>query len=293
MTNPDSIDDPQDVLHSPGAAFQNPFEGGAQVIQRPRELDLGAGALGGANILIPPATVPQDHESYPQDAEVFSDAKEAAVVACGQVAECYIEEKDASHIQFPRCSDLAAISEVLKEIMNTPLGLGYGPLPDGIQQALRRFSNEVAAAYREDRKLGAATLIPLDIELPPWLESNPNFDILADIKLADVTVHGRVQSVIAARAQHCKITFADEVSQSANVGYQAQHCTVIFDEVMSSDRSFRDAKNCTVRFNKGHTSGFIGPMTTSRVECSGRWGGIFYHTGSSIWTTGVEARVAT
>lgn len=288
MTNPGTTG-PQDAPLGPQEpTFLNPFEGSAQVNQRPRELDLGAGALGGVELLIPPH-IPQNTETYPQDAEVLSDASIAAKKVCGKLAEAYVQETDPSKLVFPKCSDLTVINEVLKEIVNTPLGLGYGNFPANIMVTLNRFVQEVAAAYREDRKLGPADLVPLDIELPEWLESNPLFDTLAGVTLADITVRGEVKSVLATNAKHCRIRFTDEVRDPAKVGAGARRCTFIFDRAVTSERSFNTAQNCTVQFNGGHPRGIIGTMTDSRVECTGVWDGLFLHNGTSTHSRQVMA----
>ncbi|PID30552.1 hypothetical protein CSA80_01210 [Candidatus Saccharibacteria bacterium] len=272
------------------SSFENPFRDSPPAIQKPHQLDLGGGALGGAGVLIPPSQSPENPEEYPQDAETLPTSA-TAIEVCNQIAEAYITGTSAKDLIFPKCSDPAIMNVILREAANTPLALGYGKLPDSVIGAFGRYAREVAEEYRKDRRLGSTALVPFTITPPSWLETRPNFDILQGITLADITVHGEVQSQLASSANHCRITFTGPILPAANIGDHAKRCTVIFENKVTATQSFRNASECTLSFKAGYSGREIGPVADSFVRCDGEWDGILFANSNSSYSPNIKWRL--
>src|SRR5215469_16740786 len=123
---PDSNPELPDL--NPGDVDINPFAGGQALDHRPTELNLGGNALNQAGILIPGEG---EDDAIPGSApETISNAEQAAKKACGLIAEMYIKAGSPEAIVFPMCDDISVVSHALRQLGNTPLGLGYGAFPE-------------------------------------------------------------------------------------------------------------------------------------------------------------------
>lgn len=278
MTNPDGF--PTDPAEQPPVAAAaglgpslNPFAGNQPVEQLPSRLGLGGNILSQAGVLIPPATV-----EARQTGEVMSDVQDAAKKTCGLIADMFIEEGDPDSISFPVCSDMRVIEESLKQLTNTPLGLGFGPFPETVPRAWSRFMRETTEHHRSENGLEVADLVPLKIEMPNWINENPTFDILVGCSLMDIEIVGKVNSAVAREAKNCRIRFKNDVQRDAVIGNKASRCTFIFEGNMYASESLSNAKNISVHIAGSH-SGNMGTMTTSKVTCDGQWGGYFFYKG--------------
>jgi hypothetical protein len=248
----------------------NPFADSPPVEQQPSRLDLGGGILGQMGVLIPEATAEKGPEG-----EVTRDAEAAAKKACGLIAEMYIEETDPNSIVFPQCSDMAVIDLALRQLGNTPLGLGYGAFPETVPKAWARFLTETTTNYRRDNNLETADLVPVHIrQLPEWLKQNPEFDILQGCELMDIVIESPVESVIASNVKHCRLHFKGRVLNDAEIGIRAERSTFIFDQHLHARRSFQHATNVSVEI-RGDQRGQLGPMQASTVSCAGAFSGSF------------------
>lgn len=260
----------------------NPFAGNQPIVQEPGRLGLGGNILSQAGVFIPSAkTEPR------KEGEAYNDAQEAAKKACGLIAGMFVTEGDPDSIVFPVCDNMDVINQSLKQLENTALGIGYGAFPATVLRAWTRFTDETTEHYRKSNNLELADLVPLKIEVPKWLEGNPDFDILPNCKLMDIEIDGDVNSVIAKGAQNCRITFNGVTYQKAQVCDRAKRCTVIFKSDVFAERSFQQAENMSVRI-LGKQAGTLGTMTASRVECNGTFSGWFNAKGASVAGQGVR-----
>lgn len=277
MTNPNALPAPELGQEPPAAGVDpslNPFAGNPPVEQQPSRLGLGANILSQAGVHIPaPAAEAR------QSSEVVSSVQKAAKKACGLIAEMFIKEGDPDSIVFPICNDMDVIGESLKQIANTPLGLGYGDFPSSVSTAWSRFMRETAEHYRSNNGLEVADLVPLTIEMPAWLRNNPTFDVLSGCTLMDIKVIGLVNSVVAHNANICRIRFTDAVDIGANIGADAKRSTFIFDSYMHATQSFKNASNISVSIERSH-SGQMGPVSRSKVTCEGEWQGTVIYKGN-------------
>lgn len=260
----------------------NPFAGNQPVEQQPSRLGLGGNILNQAGVLIPASAETRN------DGETYTDVQQAAKKTCGLIAEMFIKNGDPDSISFPVCSDMRVIEESLKQLTNTPLGLGFGPFPETVPRAWSRFMRETTEHHRSEYGLEVADLVPLKIEVPSWIKENPTFDILAGCSLMDIEIVGSVNSTVASEATNCRIRFTNDVQSEAVIGNKASRCTFIFDGNMYARESLSNAKNISVHISGSH-SGNMGTMTTSKVTCDGRWYGYFFYKGQGcIKGQGVE-----
>lgn len=251
----------------------NPFAGGQALEHRPTELNLGGNALNQAGILIPG----ESDATSGSAPETISNAEQAAKKACGLIAEMYIKQGNPESIIFPMCDDIGVVSHALRQLGNTPLGLGYGAFPDAIPKAWGRFLNETTANYRKRHGLEVTDLVPLKIDqLPDWLDQNPTFDILAGCELMDITIQGPVKSVIASDAKYCRFRFTEPIQPGGCVGEGAIRSTFIFDADYTGGQSFKGATNVSIEFKGIVSNGaVIGPVSASYMGCGGSFRGVF------------------
>lgn len=277
MSELDKDTAPQDEEQQPNSTsldpILNPFSGKHPTEQQPKKLGMnGSKILGGAGIKIP--TENDANKGYETSGSVSDVAKEV----CGLIAEMYVDDTDPKDLIFPKIADVSVINEALSELTNTPLGLGYGAFPKKVEQAWVNFIHQTMDEYRKIHQLNSTTLVPLEIDLPEWLEGNPNFDILPDLKLVDIVINGNIQSTIATGAKNSRVTFKDTVTSSAHIGIKADRSSFIFEKDMDSSSSFRNAKNVLIDIKGNHaTSGSIGPIERSKIICRGSWRGDYLH----------------
>ena len=242
----------------------NPFAGNQSVEQQPSRLNFGGNVLSTFGSI----------EGFKADTKETKGLEDVARAACGIIANMYVTDGDPDTLTFPRCDDTSVISESLHRFEATALGLGYGTFPNKVFQAWTRFTAETLDNYRSSHNLEPAELVPLRIDVPAWLEGNPDFDILPNCRLVDIEINGAVSSTIATGAQFCRISFNDSVTEKARVGTNARRCTFLFKSNMYADRSFESAQNMLIRI-QGNQHGNLGAMSYSRVECQGTFSGSF------------------
>ncbi|HSX32784.1 MAG TPA: hypothetical protein VLF91_00385 [Candidatus Saccharimonadales bacterium] len=255
----------------------NPFAGGTPIDVEPTLLDLGGGVLHSAGVL--PPIIFAGGEGLPARPETGADIAYAAKQACNAIAEMFVSNGDPQAVTFPKCDNMAVISESLQLLTDTPLGLGYGPFPENVHKVWTRFMHETTDHYRAKSGLSVAELVPVRIKLPEWLKDNSAFDILQGCKLMDIEIEGPVTSVMARDVVSCRIRFKSDVGEKAEIGARAKRSSFIFEGGMQSRASFKDAANVSVHIH-GAQSGIIGPMAVSEVICDGTWGGRFYYKGN-------------
>ncbi len=265
------------VLHSTGLdPTLNPFSEAPPIVERPTKTPtLGGNSILGSGLEAPVA----DAYDTKTNLELSAVAKEA----CGQIAKMYIEGTEPEEIVFPKVADTNVINMALQEIANTPLGLGYGAFPTKVATAWANFIHQTMSEHRAAYQLESTSLAKLEIEIPDWLEGNPSFDILPDLRLMDIVIKGEADSVIASGARNCRITFKDKVNRNASIGDDAERCTFLFESDMNSMQSFSSAKNLSIEIQGDHrNNGTIGPIAFSKIKCHGQWSGFYKHRGPLI-----------
>lgn len=269
---------------TPESLGYNPFNNETSIAEAVRHrIDLGGSALSQAGVLTQP-------EQGSAGVEVAT--RQAAKIARAEIARVLIEEStNPDALQFPKCHDMDVLGEVLKQLGDTPVGIGYGPISGNVMRAWTRFMRETASNYREHHGLDKSELVPVRIELPEWLRDNPVYDILSGCSLMDIEIVGAVNSAIAANATHCRIRFKDDVGNDAVIGTGAKRCTFIFEGNMRATNSFNEAANTYVHIAGAHY-GNVGPMSVSRLVCEGAWeAGTFTYKGSACsWSSNVKTR---
>lgn len=267
----------------------NPFAGDQTLPVSSEGLDLSGRGILGSNVGVVPVDPGNTGDAAggtPPSGERIQEVERAAHVACSLLAEAFVTDNDPSRIVFPDCDDMNVISATLRQLVNTPLGLGFGNFSQTISAALTRFVHETAANYRLSHQLGPADLVPVAIALPDWIRENPHFDVLESCTLMDITLTTPVDSVLAAKVSNCRLVFEEEIGEQAQIGKKAQRCTFVFKKDLRTGASFGDAANVIVDIQGSYKSrggwGVLGAMKKSKVTCAGSFEGKFHHK----WNTG-------
>lgn len=240
----------------------NPFAGEETLGEEAGRFEVGV-----RPIPLPPGLIPPPIEKRAGSPETISaDIQDSAKEVCNQIAEMFIKTAEPTTIRFPVCDDMNIINEALKQLCNTPLGLGYGALPPAVSTAWGRFMRETAEHYRQRNGLKTAELVPLKLEIPAWLQNSTSFEILTGCTLMDVEIKGGVNFPVAVNATHSRFIFKDNVASLANIGKGAKWSTFVFEKNLDAERSFENSSNLLIQI-KGDQTGALGFATETRVEC--------------------------
>lgn len=254
----------EDTVPKNPLADLNPFGLDEALSRQPERFSLGGGnVLPGIDSLIA-----RESNDEVEESRVNPKLHEVAATVASLLAESLERNINIDVDDFPECDDFEVFNPIFEQMGETSLGVGYIGNGVSYNESWKRFFDKVSKSYRAKNKIPDYQLIPVTIRVPSWLQNNPRLDILPGIHHVDLKVEGEISSKILTGIEKSKVDLTNAIiSDSAIIGNNASKCTFLFRD-LHVKASLDQCSNLSIII-AGSFSGYIGWLTTSRVECLG------------------------